>query len=1041
MHSEVHTAAKSKYARGSEWRRWDLHVHTPYSVLNNGFGDDFQSYAKELFDRAISKEIAVIGITDYFTVQGFRKLRQIQQDRQKLEELLGDGADVAEEILLLPNIELRLSDIIKVGDPETRVNLHVIFAEDLSADEIEDRFLHKLEFLSESGPDEPDERLSLTEGNLETLGGRLKSQQPKFQGSSDLRVGMEQAVVSHQEVTKILGSSKLFSKRHLLVLAADDPLSKINWESQGHLSRKAPLQKAHMFFSANPNTRSFGLGEKHSSPEEFLDEFKSLKPCIHGSDAHKLDDLFVCDNDRQLWIRADPTFNGLTQLLLAPDERVYVGSEPPALLHSRETASKIISAVRFEDLGDPDPSARWFSGDLPLNPGLVAVIGKKGSGKSALAEAIALAGNTKNSSHFSFLSQKRFLSRRDNLGGRFAVEIDWRSGAPVRKVLSDTTDQSLPERVRYVPQHYLEEVCTEITDPSARTLFDKELEAVIFSHVPNADRLGRETLESLVEQKTAAVDGRIDQLRSRLLDLNRNFFDLRHSGSDAQRQAIATQLAEKKAELVAHEQAKPAEVPKPTKESSVQEAATSVGAQLAKVVERIEGLDLELAGLRKKQEAEKKQLAAIDRIIGRMQNLRASVEGFYEDTTADFETVGLDARQIVTLAEEREPIRQARAKAVSEIERLRDALDQDHPGSKAYSRAESSKEADRLRRQLDEPQRRYQEYERAVAQWKRRAAEIQGTKDVPDTIAGLEFKLASLAEIPAKLDAVRASRESIVAEIYAAKEELLTEYERLCKPVQDFIDHHPVAEKVTALSFSAENALDGLVDGLIAMIHKGRRGSFQGDPEGRERLEEMIAGHDFNTASGVAAFLTELTDALDHDVRSEERSEAEIGTQLVGSATPEALYDFVFGLQYMRPRFELKWGGKPLHQLSPGERGTLLLIFYLLIDIDNAPLLIDQPEENLDNETVTQVLVPAIKHAKDRRQIIMVTHNPNLAVVCDADQVIHATIDKAQGNAITYSAGAIEDPPINQAIVDVLEGTKPAFDLRDRKYEVLDRIV
>jgi hypothetical protein len=68
----------------------------------------------------------------------------------------------------------------------------------------------------------------------------------------------------------------------------------------------------------------------------------------------------------------------------------------------------------------------------------------------------------------------------------------------------------------------------------------------------------------------------------------------------------------------------------------------------------------------------------------------------------------------------------------------------------------------------------------------------------------------------------------------------------------------------------------------------------------------------------------------------------------------------------------------------------------------------------------------------------MVTHNPNLAVVCDADQVIHARLDKADGNRVTYQSGAIEDPTITQLIVDILEGTKPAFDLRDAKYGVLE---
>lgn len=99
------------------------------------------------------------------------------------------------------------------------------------------------------------------------------------------------------------------------------------------------------------------------------------------------------------------------------------------------------------------------------------------------------------------------------------------------------------------------------------------------------------------------------------------------------------------------------------------------------------------------------------------------------------------------------------------------------------------------------------------------------------------------------------------------------------------------------------------------------------------------------------------------------------------------------------------------------------------------PLVIDQPEENLDNQTVFNILVPATKEARGRRQIIIVTHNPNLAVVCDADQVIYAHLDKQAGNKVTYTSGAIENPILNHKIIDVLEGTRPAFDNRDSKYQ------
>jgi ABC-type cobalamin/Fe3+-siderophores transport system ATPase subunit len=96
--------------------------------------------------------------------------------------------------------------------------------------------------------------------------------------------------------------------------------------------------------------------------------------------------------------------------------------------------------------------------------------------------------------------------------------------------------------------------------------------------------------------------------------------------------------------------------------------------------------------------------------------------------------------------------------------------------------------------------------------------------------------------------------------------------------------------------------------------------------------------------------------------------------------------------------------------------------------------VIDQPEENLDNQTVFELLVPCMKEAKLRRQVIMVTHNPNLAVVCDAEQIIYADLDKAHKYTMNYLSGAIENPKINRAIVDILEGTMPAFDNRQHKY-------
>ena len=98
------------------------------------------------------------------------------------------------------------------------------------------------------------------------------------------------------------------------------------------------------------------------------------------------------------------------------------------------------------------------------------------------------------------------------------------------------------------------------------------------------------------------------------------------------------------------------------------------------------------------------------------------------------------------------------------------------------------------------------------------------------------------------------------------------------------------------------------------------------------------------------------------------------------------------------------------------------------------PLIIDQPEGNLDNYTIAKVLVDCIRAARETRQVFIVTHNPNLAVVCDADQVIYASMDKTGGNTVSYIMGSLENPKISEHVTDVLEGTRPAFRVRDGKY-------
>jgi len=124
-----------KYKRGSEWRKWDLHVHTPKTLCSN-FGGDTDEIWKKYFEalESLPEDIKVLGINDYLFLEGYKEVLKYKQN--------GGLKNID---LILPVIELRLKEF--VGSNELRrLNYHIIFADDdlLKAEQIETQFLSGL---------------------------------------------------------------------------------------------------------------------------------------------------------------------------------------------------------------------------------------------------------------------------------------------------------------------------------------------------------------------------------------------------------------------------------------------------------------------------------------------------------------------------------------------------------------------------------------------------------------------------------------------------------------------------------------------------------------------------------------------------------------------------------------------------------------------------------------------------------------------------------------------------------------------------------
>ncbi|MBA2116725.1 TrlF family AAA-like ATPase [Bremerella alba] len=772
--------------------------------------------------------------------------------------------------------------------------------------------------------------------------------------------------------------------------------------------------------------------DEESYREIVFPAIKKHLPIVIGSDNH---DVLNYSRKAPCWIKANCTFDGLKHVLHEPEERVFLGDIPPSVAKLKGgDRTKYIRSIAISKLPDSTLPEIWFDCEVPLNSGLVAIIGNKGSGKSALADVMGLLGDSKNGKTFSFLHRDRFCQPKNNRGQHYESTMTWESGGTAKRKLHESVADGTRESVRYLPQAHLESVCNDLSNPDTGS-FSVELKSVIFSHVKREDRLEKASLDELIAYKTQETNEAISLCKSDLRLRVAELVGIEKQLSPVHRKSLEEQLAAKKRELVAHDEAKPKSVQKPDDgtpetQSKTEEVERKIEAGQLK----IGNIDKEISRLKADKNEHAKNVAAANRLLGRIENFEKQIQKFRIDSEEDCLQLSLKAEDLISIAIKSKDIEAKKAVSESKIAEIERKLAPDDPKALTAALAEASKEVDALRTELDQPNKEYQQYLKDLGEWEKLRKSIIGSKDEPGTVEYLNEQMSALSSLPDHVENKINKCIEIALQIYGHIESLADEYKKLYQPVQQFIEQHPLAEDHFELRFEASIVERGFVEGLLKLIHQSRKGTFNGSDDGRRRAHHLAESADLKNLNGVREFLEGIVYSLRNDVRSDTPAPVSVLDQLRSTASPESLYEFVFGLSYLNPFYTLSWNGKEIGQLSPGERGTLLLVFYLLIDKDDIPLIIDQPEENLDNQTVFNVLVPSLQEAKKRRQIIIVTHNPNLAVVCDADQVVHSALDKNDGNRISYMSGAIENQQINQHLVDILEGTWPAFENRKKKY-------
>jgi ABC-type dipeptide/oligopeptide/nickel transport system ATPase component len=956
------------YPRGSQWRRWDLHLHTPETKKNDQFeGSTLQEkWDKFVEDINTSNDpVRVVGITDYFCVDNYFRVKQ----------LIKEGKITKPIDLLLPNVEIR---VLPVTGSAVPLNLHCIFNPAIDAD-IEFRFLAKLKFrYSESDYSAKKEEL--------TRLGKAFPGNGALDNVSAMKAGLNQYVVTMETLRYLFDKDPELRNNVIIVVSnkstdGNSGLTKhedffINQNSsQLDATRWSIYQFADAIFSANDKDVKYFIGQGSDTKEMVLEKCKTLMPCFHGCDAHTNIKIFKPDNNRFCWIKADPTFEGLKQTIYEPIDRVRIQSIQPDLKNDRF----VISELNFVDDG------RLFGRrKILLNDNLNAIIGGKSSGKSLLLYSTANAIDPE---------QVTRASRRLNFEGYsfdFDFEVGWKNGE--RDLLSEAVSNK-KHKITYIPQLYINYLVEKNNKEDLNSLIKS-----ILIQDTEFKQYYESTLES-ISRTTADIEKTLVnylQIRSRALEVNRKMNDLGKSETiDKAIQQLKVAIAEgqKTSNLGAEDFADYNTLMSEKTQAEIEsknlddksKAVQKIVNEVVSARNRLLGSDDEALSIHIKGE--------IDRVLDEFSNVPEDLHKIRVRIGEDFNTLLHNLTILInglSINVEAEKIQNR----ISGLQRKLEPF---------LVKLEGQKELQKLSQQLEKEKLRYDQAVNNETQLKNLLKDYEDVRR--QTVALLQKRFDLYTSI---VKIVNDTRNNIGSEI-TLKCELIYKKDKL-----------PLFDQTNKAAITYDNIFNTLfADNLVKY----------------ETIIELYT-------KPLRVYEEKLFWSNDKSIPLRQNVSFE-----------QVLQGMLFdGFEI---DFTVSYKNDDLLSMSPGKKGTVLLILFLQISSAEYPILIDQPEDNLDNRTIYELLCTMIKKKKTERQMIIVSHNANLVVATDAENIIVAnqegqTVNNNSDTRFEYVNGSIEHSfpkdmsvdnillkqGIKEHVCDILEGGNEAFKQREKKYSL-----
>lgn len=931
--------------RGSEWRRWEMHLHTPFTKKEdqyvgntieekwNNFYTTIDNYVGDGTDPL--KAICTIAITDYLSIDNYKAVRT----HNRLPSCVQ---------LILPNVELRMQPIAQ----NSPINIHCIFSPEI-VDEIDERFFGKLSFEYNCNS------YSATKAQLVSL-GRAYSGNVTLDEEEACRVASLQYVISFDTLAKVFKNDLELRKNTIIVVSnkSSDGASGTRTHSDyfvGNVSqldatRRSIYQLSDMIFSSNQSDLDYFLGKGADNMETVMHKCGALMPCIHGCDAHTNIKIFEPSEKRYCWIKTDPTFEGLKQVLYEPKERVRISSTYPELKQNYY----VIDYVEITNNTDFSTTPIYF------NDKLTCIIGGKSTGKSLLLHNIASAIDT-------LQVKKKSLTAVTNVKALPQLKVYWRDG-----VCSDEKDKE--RKIVYIPQTYLNRLSDEKEET---TEIDSIIQEIVLQD-ENAQQLFQELNANITLSKQEIAKTIMDFIqtvskRNDLLDAKKEIGDTQSITAEINKLSLGLEQL--------------------SKEYNVTEDEVKLYQQALEEIQRILNLNKTLVN-------EKESISLIESVLQK-KDLSQKGISFYNDKLTEIIDKILSEAHVewklkrTELIQEIDNTLKEKEITISELQLTINFLKPKMEGNEQIGKISSS-----------------------ILEEKSKLEKISKLdSDLSENNKIYEAQIAMLAE------AFQNYKNYYLKYANSVNERFITPTDDLDFKVECVFRKEQFSEKVLELF---NNKTLGRLHGLDL---------------------SRIAESDLLDANKIRLLLETIVANSTETV------------QLKTGHTPESALRDIFSDWY-NVDYLVTMDGDSIEEMSPGKKALVLLRLLISLAESKCPILIDQPEDDLDNRSIFDELIQFIKTKKVDRQIIVATHNANIVLGGDAELVIVANQQGKnspnQCYRFEYRGGAIEDnSPVKDAdsktkhgilnqkgiqthICEILEGGERAFDLRKNKYRFIN---